>query len=415
VVRDRSSAVPDDLPLDQPQGALGARAETRDAWRRWFWLWEAYFAVGYVAMVVLLLLGDDANATGRAVSIGALTAMVLWYVGFGRSAIVDRDGCSPWRGRIFMLGMVVLLAVGVVFASSTSFALFAVCPLAFMSLDLREAILVIVPANLLPVLSSLVEDGFQTMLYGFLPGTLLTITFAVMLGTWISRIVSQSAERAELIKELEASREEVGRLSREAGMAAERTRLAAEIHDTLAQGFTSLVTLMQAAESTLDSDREKTRRHLRLAARTARENLGEARALVAGLMPSALGTGSLDEAIRRQLERLAEETPITATYRVEGESTALPTALEVVLLRAVQESLTNVRKHSGASTVSICLRVNGSAATLRVADDGTGFDTTRPSDGYGLLGMRSRATQVGGSVSVHSGASGTTVELEVPR
>jgi signal transduction histidine kinase len=310
---------------------------------------------------------------------------------------------------------VALLATGVVFASSMSFALFAVCPLAFMTLDLREAIFVVVPANLLPVFDSLIEDGWRTTLYGFIPGTLLTITFAVLLGTWIHRIVSQSEERAQLIRELEASREEVSRLSREAGVAGERARLAAEIHDTLAQGFTSLVTLVQAAESELDGDRAKARRHLELAARTARENLGEARALVAGLMPSALGTGSLDEAIRRQLERLAEETPIKATYRVEGESTGLPTVTEVVLLRAVQESLTNVRKHSGASEVSIRLRVNGSAARLRVADDGAGFDTSRPPDGFGLVGMRSRAAQVGGSLSVHSGESGTTVELEVPR
>jgi signal transduction histidine kinase len=203
--------------------------------------------------------------------------------------------------------------------------------------------------------------------------------------------------------------------AREAGVLDERARMAREIHDTLAQGFTSIVTLVQAAESELDGDRAKARRHLELAARAARENLGEARALVAGLMPSAMGTGSLDDAIRRQLERLAEETPIKASYRVEGESVELPTVVEVVLLRAVQESLTNVRKHSGASEVSICLRVNGSAANLKVADDGAGFDTARPPDGFGLVGMRSRATQIGGSLSVHSGTSGTTVELEVPR
>jgi signal transduction histidine kinase len=302
-----------------------------------------------------------------------------------------------------------------VFLPWMSFALFAVCPLAFMTLPLREAIFVVIPANLVPVLSSLVEDGVKTMLYGFLPGTLLTVSFAVLLGTWIHRIISQSEERAQLIKELEASREEVSRLSREAGMAAERTRLAAEIHDTLAQGFTSIVTLVQAAESELDGDRDKARRHLELALRTARENLGEARTLVAGLMPSELGTGSLDEAIRRQLERLAEETPIKATYRAEGESTRLPTVLEVVLLRAVQESLTNVRKHAGASQVSICLRVNGSSAVLEVADDGSGFDPALASNGFGLRGMRSRADQVGGSLSVHSGGSGTTVQVEVPR
>ena len=408
--------MPADVPVDEPQGGLAPtrRGPSQDAWARWFWLWELYFALCYVAMVALLLSEDDATTADHAGSIGAVTAMAVWYVALGRRVITG-DRCARWPGRIYMLGNLALLVVGVVFEPTTSFVLFAVCPLAFMTLELREAIFIVVPANLVPVLSSLVESGFETMLFGFLPGTLLTVTFAVLLGTWIHRIISQSEERAALITELEASREENARLSREAGVVAERARLAAEIHDTLAQGFTSLVTLVQAAESELDGDPAKARRHLELAARTARENLGEARALVAGLMPSALGTGSLDEAIRRQLERLAEETPIKATYRVEGESAALPTVTEVVLLRAVQESLTNVRKHSGASAVSIRLRVNGSAARLRVADDGSGFDPAAPSDGFGLVGMRSRAAQVGGSLSVHSGQAGTTVELEVPR
>lgn len=409
--------MPDDLPVDQPPGrvALAARVPTTDAWRRWFWLWEVYFALGYVAMLVALLGEDDATRTDHVVSIGATTLLALWYVGYGRAGIVTGEQRSAWRGRVFMLGVLVLLVVGVTFQSAMSFALFAVCPMAFMSLDLREAILVVIPANLVPVLAALLEDGFGVMLRSFLPGTLFTITFAVLLGTWIHRIVSQSEERAVLIKELERSREEVGRLSREAGVAAERARLAAEIHDTLAQGFTSLVTLVQAAESELDGDPAKARRHLELAARTARENLGEARALVAGLMPSAMGTGSLDDAIRRQVERLAEETRVAATYQVDGESVELPTVTEVVLLRAVQESLTNVRKHAGASKVTICLRVGTTTANLRVTDDGSGFDTSRAFEGYGLRGMRSRAARIGGSLSIHSGASGTTVELEVPR
>jgi len=398
--------------VDEPQGRLTARGP--DAWQRWFWLWEVYFAIGYVALVVVLFNEDGATTTARTGAIAAVTAMAIWYVTLGRRVIL-REQDSWWPSRVYMAGNLVLLVAGVAFVPWMSFALFAVCPLAFMTLPLREAIFVVVPANLVPVLSSLVHDGIETMLYGFLPGTLLTVSFAVLLGTWIHRIISQSEERAQLITELEASKEEVSRLSREAGVAAERTRLAAEIHDTLAQGFTSIVTLVQAAESELDGDRAKARRHLELALRTARENLGEARALVAGLMPSELGTGSLDESIRRQLERLAEETPIKATYRVEGESARLPTVLEVVLLRAVQESLTNVRKHSGASAVAICLRVNGSSAVLEVADDGAGFDPALASDGFGLRGMRSRASQVGGSLSIHSGDSGTMVQLEVPR
>jgi signal transduction histidine kinase len=390
------------------------RGVTTDAWARWYWLWEVYFAIGYVGIVSLMLTENDATTVDHVGGITAATLMAGWYLGYGRAAVVE-ERRSPWRGRIFMLGVMVLLVAGVLFLGSMSFALFAVCPLAFMTLDLREAIMVIVPANLLPVLAAFLDDGSGAVLSQFLPGTLLTITFAVLLGTWIHRIVTQSEERAQLITELEASREEIGRLSRETGVAAERSRLAAEIHDTLAQGFTSLVTLVQAAESELDRDTEKARKHLALAARTARENLTEARALVAGLMPSALGTGTLDQAIRRQLERLAEETTIKATYDVDGDSVELPTVLEVVLLRMVQESLTNVRKHSGATAVTITLRVNDSCVTLSVGDNGAGFDPAVAADGFGLRGMRSRAAQSGGRLTVHSGTGGTKVTLEVPR
>jgi signal transduction histidine kinase len=413
--------VPADVPVDQPQGALSSSrgAWTADAWYRWFWLWDVYFGVSYVALVGLMLNADEPTPAAKAIVVTAMTLMALWYVAYGRGAILAEDADSrPNRGRIFIAGEVGLLAVAALVEGTASFGLFAVCPLIFMSVRLREAIAVMVLANLLPVLTVLVNDGVGERLVRAGAPTLLTLAFGLLLGTWINRIVAQSEERGKLIKELEASREEVGRLSREAGMTAERVRLAAEIHDTLAQGFTSLVTLVQAAESELDSDQEKVRRHLRLAARTARENLGEARALVAGLMPTALGTASLDEAIRRQLERLAEETSIRTGYEEHGEIAELPTGLEVVLLRTVQESLTNARKHSGASTVTVRLLVDDTTASLRVTDDGSGFDPGPALEGFeafGLRGMRARAEQVGGSLEIHSGPAGTTLTLEVPR
>jgi signal transduction histidine kinase len=398
-----------DVPLDEQARRL------TDAWRRWFWLWDLYFAIAFVAMALVLLGEDAASTVDHTVAVGAVAAMAVWYVTFGRPAIAKHDGDPlPWKGRTFMLGIVALLVTGVLFQQAMSFMLFAVCPLAFMSLSLKEAILLVIPVNLVPVLAAYAGSGPQAMLLQFFPGTLFTITFAILLGAWITRVVAQSQERGVLIKELEESREEVGRLSREAGVAAERARLAAEIHDTLAQGFTSLVTLVQAAESELDRDVEKARRHLTLAARTARENLTEARALVAGLTPASLGTGSLDDAIRRQLERFAEESGISVTYHADGDTVTLPTVLEVVLLRMAQESLTNVRKHSRATEVTITLRVNENCASMKVADNGVGFDP-RQAGGYGLVGMRNRADQVGGTLNVHSGDDGTTVELEVPR
>ncbi|TDV41805.1 sensor histidine kinase [Actinophytocola oryzae] len=401
--------MPADVPLDE-------QARLRfNAWRRWFWLWDVYFTIGFVSVGLLLISDEWATPTDRTVSVGALVTMAVWYLAFGRAVVSAHVDPPVWRGRVFILGVVALLVTGVLFVTSMSFALFMVCPLVFMSLPLRDGIIVVIPINMLPVLATLAGDGWEATLLQFFPGSLFTLAFAVLLGTWITKIVTQSQERAELIEELEHSREEVGRLSREAGVAAERARLAAEIHDTLAQGFTSLVTLVQAAESELDRDSEQARGHLALAARTARENLTEARALVAGLTPTALGTGSLDQAIHRQVERFAEENPVTVTYHSDEDSVALPTVLEVVLLRMVQESLTNVRKHSRATEATITLRVGDSCASMRVADNGVGFDPDRPGDGFGLRGMRNRAEQVGGRLSVHSGPDGTAVELEVPR
>ncbi len=379
-----------------------------------FWLWDAFFAIGFIALVVALVQQDGATTTDKDVAVGALTAMAVWYPLYGRPNIVAAVQ-SPARGRIFMGVNLALLVLGVAFEPAMSFALFAVCPMAFMSMCLAEAIAFVVGANLVPVVSALAESGVEEAMRQLVPGTLFLILFSVLMGTWIVRVVTESQERAERIQELEESREEIGRLSREAGIAAERARLAAEIHDTLAQGFTSLVTLVQAAESELDRDTEKARKHLTLAARTARENLTEARSLVAGLMPTALGTGSVDQAIRRQFERFAEETGIIVTYRASGDSAELPTVLEVVLLRMVQESLTNIRKHAKARNVTVSLQVNENSARLRVSDDGVGVDPDLPADGFGLRGMRSRAAQVDGELSIHSGPEGTTVELEVPR
>nr|WP_225954204.1 sensor histidine kinase [Kibdelosporangium phytohabitans] len=235
-----------------------------------------------------------------------------------------------------------------------------------------------------------------------------------MIGIWIDKVVQQSTERGELIAKLEASQAEVGRLSHEAGVAGERERLAGEIHDTLAQGFTSIITLVQAAESELGRDEAQVRRHMALALRTARENLAESRALVAALAPAELTESSVVDAIRRQAAKLAEETGVAAEVVVQGDRRPLPTGIDVVLLRTVQESLSNVRKHAHAGSVEIVLSYQDESIVVIVSDDGTGFDSAAPTSGFGLRGMRSRIEQVGGSLSVTSSpGSGTTVELEV--
>ncbi|MBB5853182.1 sensor histidine kinase [Amycolatopsis umgeniensis] len=384
-----------------------------NAWERFFWLWEVLFVITFAATVALVL-AEDGTTTDKTVAIACITGLGVAYLAGARRLIKGpRYDDTPW----LFVGVMMLLVAGAIFASTTSsFILFLVCPVLYMTLSTRLASVLTTIAVLLGPVASIVRGGLdQPALRILLPMTAILIIFSLLAGRYTSGIIEQSKGRAALIEQLEASQAEVSRLSREAGTAAERERMAREIHDTLAQGFTSIVTLTQAIESEMDTDPKAARRHLELAARTARENLAEARAMVAAELPSALASASLEEALRRQAERLTEEAGIEASIEIDGPLPALPMATEVVLLRGAQEALSNIRKHSRATRVSLSLSVVDGRVRLGVTDDGAGFDPAEPTGGFGLAGMRTRADQVGGIVTVKSEpGAGTTLELEVP-
>lgn len=395
--------------MDQQQ----ERVSGQGAWERVFWLWEIYFFIVY-AIVFALVASQGNAATGRVGATAALTGIVVLYGVAGRRLM--RAEIQDRRSLAFVGGVSVLFLIAVMFASDAATLLFALCPMVMAAVPLRPAIAFVVLVNLLPLAVRYVQSGFalQSLNHGTM--ILIPIVLSIWLGVTINRVVRQSEERAELIDQLERSRAEVARLSHEAGVTAERARLAGEIHDTLAQGFASIITLLQASDSEWDRDLGAARGHVALAVRTARENLAESRALVTTLAPFALNSGSLEDAIRRQVERTGEETRIVAHYQAEGAPQPLPTAVEVVLLRTVQEALSNVRKHSGAREVTVRTEYAEHGVRLVVADDGRGFDPERVGDGFGLHGMRARATQLGAILTIHSGLSrGTTIELQVPR
>jgi signal transduction histidine kinase len=183
----------------------------------------------------------------------------------------------------------------------------------------------------------------------------------------------------------------------------------------VAQGFTSIIMLLQAADAAVDSQPGTARRHLALALATARDNLAEARALVTALTPAELESAALDSALRRLTDAVAGQLKVTAAFEVAGTPRPLPTATEVVLLRVCQEALANVRKHAHARRMLVRLRYGDGLVGLDVTDDGCGFDPGRDGGGYGLRGMRARVGQEGGRLDVRSAAgAGTTVSVEVP-
>jgi signal transduction histidine kinase len=389
-----------------------------DAWDGGEARWDAYFAVILAGTLVLVQAAGAGGETGRLVATGALLALVPWYLLVGRRAMYTRyDGQHPaWQGTAYLIGLVPLLAVAEVYAGIDTFILLALCPQCFMAVaSYRRSIAAVVALNAISVVVALIqgEDAQDLVITAGI--AVLGVAFSVGFGTWISRIISQSSERAELIGQLEQTRAELASANREAGVLAERTRLASEIHDTIAQGFTSIVMLVQAAEALLEANElGQASRQLSLIDQTARENLAEARALVADLTPAALTSDTLPDALARLTERVGQELGVKASFRADGEPATLGTSIEVVLVRVCQEALANVRKHAKASSILVRLEFGEFGARLAISDDGIGFDAGLTSEGFGLRGMRARVAEAGGALTVRSvPGAGTTVRAEI--
>jgi signal transduction histidine kinase len=383
-------------------------------WQRLAW-WDVYCVLIALGVAAFVLLGEINRTTpSRLAAVALIGCFVAWYAGLGRRHIRQASsGPAVW---VFVVGATALITVATAFASAASFLLFALVPMVFTIMPLVPAAVVVVVLNLMPSAVYLARTGdLAGTISGPLPPAGLVTVFSVAFAVWITRIAEQSDERAALIEDLAASRAEVARLSHDAGAAAERQRLAGEIHDTIAQGLSSVVMLVQAAEADLDRDPARARRHLDLAGRTARENLAEARALVAGV-PAAPPSGvSLPDVLRRLAERFRDETGVPVTTRVAALDETLPTALEVVLLRAAQEALTNVRKHANATAVGLELACGRGSVVLVVTDDGGGIPKERAASGFGLAAMRARIADVGGTLRVDSpAAGGTRLVVTVP-
>jgi signal transduction histidine kinase len=233
-------------------------------------------------------------------------------------------------------------------------------------------------------------------------------------------------EKDRLLHELETTQQALAVASQQAGVIAERQRLAHEIHDTLAQGFTSIIMHVEAVEgtkltassgtpetlwNTLDQIRE-----------AARENLLEARRLLWALSPQALERASLPDVLDDLARKWSAEHAIAASTAVTGSAQTLQPEIEVTLLRAAQEALNNVRKHALASEVTLTLSYMDDTVILDVQDNGTGFDPTQEpaplsevAGGFGLRALRERAARLGGQLSIESAAGeGTTLALALP-
>ncbi|MFI0964839.1 sensor histidine kinase [Streptomyces sp. NPDC021080] len=206
--------------------------------------------------------------------------------------------------------------------------------------------------------------------------------------------------------------------AREAGVADERRRLAAEIHDTIAQGLTGIIAQLQVVANAPDP--AGARVHLERASALARHSLGEARRSVHNLAPVALADDGLPEALKKTVAEWGERTGVRAEFTVTGTSEQLHDEVSATLLRIAQEALSNAGRHAAAGRVGVTLSFMGDEVTLDVRDDGRGFDplavpARTGTGGFGLDGMRARAERIAGHLAVESEPGhGTALSARVP-
>ncbi|MGH3440333.1 MAG: sensor histidine kinase, partial [Sciscionella sp.] len=312
-----------------------------------------------------------------------------------------KSAAAGWLGALAVVWLVLLWL--------TPDGVWLAFPLFFLQLHLlpsRFGPPVVVGTTVLAIAGFAWHQGRLTPAAVIGPALGAAVAVAVVLG--YQALYRESEQRRELIEELTATRHELAAAERSAGVLAERERLAREIHDTLAQGLSSIQLLLRAAERALPGQPDTAEGHVRRARREAQDNLAEARRFVHALTPPDLESGSLPAALERLCATTAEHSGLAVRFHLDGTPAAVETPYEVALLRIAQSALANTVQHAQACRAEMTLSYMDTRVTLDIVDDGRGFDTTTlPATGsieggFGLAAMRARARTLGGTLSVES-------------
>src|SRR5664279_625045 len=284
-----------DTQLTAAEVALAANAPHE--WTRRVRGWHAAFWIMMGLAVVWLVATTLVTAPQR--NAGLLTIGVL---SVAYAALMQRPTrVTGWRSIAYLVIAIVAVGVACSIDGNLSMLLFVVYSQVWVfTPNLRVGVAFATALSVSALVGFLTQVGFSVAnLRDIGPQMAVSLLFSILLGVWISRIIDQSTERAELITELETARKELNQTEHARGVMAERERMAREIHDTLAQGFTSIVMLSQAAAAGMDKDPGLAARQLGRIEEVARENLAEARALVAAFSPLGLENSNLPDAVRR--------------------------------------------------------------------------------------------------------------------
>lgn len=373
-----------------------------------------------VGLTVFVVAQGWSGGSRTAVAVVATAFLAVYGAGFAAGADSNfaagaAGDRSRFVSRIWVAALSVLWVALLWFTPAAAYLAF---PLFFLYLAVMpgwRGPFTVALATVFAVVGGGAHGGWSV---GGVVGPLVGAAMALLIGAGYRSLLRESAERDRLVSELVATRQELADREREAGAAQERERLAREIHDTLAQGLSSIQMLLQAAERADPSGPGAGQ--VRLARETTADNLAEARALVRELAPAPLAGTGLVPALRR-LAGTQWRRPDLAVEVVGDDAVELPMAVQAALLRIAQGAMANVLQHSSATRATVSVRRDdGGCVRLSVVDNGAGFDpadvlagSARP-DSFGLAAARARVEQLGGALLVESApGAGTAVTVEI--
>lgn len=387
-------------------------------WQRFQLLWSGLFVGATAVSAVLGWLVEAQTANQRLLGLALCLLLIGTHLGLQWIAYGSAYGRAPLR---FSLPYIIFSIAAWYFLIRLSpiyyLVLFGLFSQLYIVLPLRYASVgALILASLMAYNETIGTGHAFSWQIGLI--YLLIGLGSVVLGSWINAIIQKSEERRTLLDQLQATQAELAEAERLAGVLAERQRLAHEIHDTLAQGFISIIMHLETAEQSLSDPGSEARHQIQQAKETARTNLQEARRVVADLRPEPLENSSLPAALERTVQRWSRRHGIPATMQTTGVPLPLHPDVDVTLLRATQEALANIHKHAQAQNVCVTLSYMDDLVLLDVQDDGLGLNGAKPSPfggGFGLQAMRERAAQFGGELLLESDPEGgTTVVVSIP-
>lgn len=365
----------------------------------------AALAVVVVARAVLI-------PSDLSVAILVLSGVMIATYGLG--GLLTRR--RPGRRQPLRVGWLAVLTLEwVVLMWWTPDAAYLVFPLFFLFLHLLGAAwgsLTIIVSTAFSIVVLGVHDGWTV---GGIVGPAVGAGVALLIGLGYQALAREAAQREQLMAELISTRDQLAASERESGILAERARLAREIHDTVAQGLSSIQLLLHAAERADPTGPAID--HLRLARETAGANLADARRFIRELTPPELDDRRLGGALRRLALTQWASQGLTVTVRV-SDAVELPMHLQTALLRIAQGAIANVIQHAEATTATITLASSRDELRFTIADDGVGFDSSRVgvsqdagarSDSFGLRATGERVTQLGGALTIDTAPGRGTV------